>query len=132
MPVYAFECSREENHQGKGTFRSEGFLQSWKSENPGCDICGIPMERVWAGRQYHAGLGIFPLTTRAIDGNLRTYDSRGDYERAVKAAGLRIRDDASWLDEDLHGGTGPVYNWKTGKTEYPSRHTTLGGKGTWF
>jgi hypothetical protein len=64
-----------------------------------------------------------------LDGVERTYETRQDWELAVKSRGLRIRDDASWLDEEPGE---PRYDWKTGKVSYPNMHTVLGGRGTWI
>lgn len=126
MPLYVFRCEGVE-HEG-GAREWEGYLPTWDSPNALC-ACGAQGERVWRGRQYHAGLAGFPLTTRMLDGVERTYETRQDWELAVKSRGLRIRDDASWLDEEPGE---PRYDWKTGKVSYPNMHTVLGGRGTWI
>lgn len=127
MPIYAFSCAHP--HPNGESFESEGYLPSYDSENPTCGICGNVTERVWRGRQYHGEASGWPLVTKMLTGVETRYENRGEWERAVKAKGYRIRDDASWLDEDIGD---PVYNWRSRKTEYPDRHTVLGGKGTWF
>ena len=128
MPIYVFRCEGEK-HQEPAPFEWEGYLPNYKDPNPACELCGGESERVWRGRQYHAGLAGFPFTTKMLSGKPETFNSRGEWEKAVAARGLRIRDDASWLDEELGE---PKFNWKTRKTEYSGRRTTLGGKGTWF
>lgn len=121
MPLYVLACPNEHEE--------EVYLPSYNTPNPACTACAAPTERVWRGRQYHAGLSTFPLETKMLSGKWERYETRRDWEKAVEAKGLRIRDDASWLDEELGQ---PTFNWKTRRTEYPERRTVLGGKGTWF
>lgn len=128
MPVYQFRCEGEK-HEKPVPFEWEGYLPLYSDPNPACETCGGPSERVWRGRQYHAHLSEFPLTTRMLTGKPTTYQTLYDWKHAVKEAGYRIADEASWLDEDLGM---PVFNWRTKKTEYPNKRTPIGGKGTWF
>lgn len=128
MPLYVLRCEGEK-HQEPAPFEWETYLPTYNTPNPACEMCGGPSERVWRGRQTHAGLSGFPMVTKMLSGVPERFETRRDWEKAVEAKGLRIRDDASWLDEELGQ---PTFNWKTRRTEYPERRTVLGGKGTWF
>lgn len=126
MPVYTLLC--EQPHDGKGPLEVEAILASWRSENPPCELCGGPVERVLRGRQHHGELSGWPLVTRAITGELQEFRTLRDYERAVDKAGLRIRDDSSWLDETPAVG---AWDWRSRSYKHQSTHAVRGGKGSW-
>lgn len=125
MPLYVIACFNEE---GNPVHEEELYLPRYDSPNPPCSCCGNPTERVWRGRQRHGSLSGFPLVTKMLSGKWERFESRSEWEQAVKAKGLVIRDDASWQDEELGE---PAYDWKTGRTVYPNKTSGRGCKGQW-
>jgi len=88
MPVYERKCQNLDCD-----WKSDFCLEKYEDKIKPCPTCGHFTERVWT-----SGPAVIPDTfsTPLVDTNMertpRTFHSRSEHARALKAANLRIKD----------------------------------------
>jgi hypothetical protein len=117
VPVYAFSC--EQAHE------FEGFLQSYRDENPRCVRCFAPTERIWKLGTGHSGVMAFPMTTSHLSGKPETFTSQSQLDARCRELGVTQRDDAAFVTKMYEG-----YDWRTGKQRY-KESSGVGMPGCW-
>lgn len=118
MPLYAYACNGEEQHE------FESYVPTYETPNPACQTCGSPTERIWKITK-RTGYSQYPYTTKNITGQEITITDAAHEARLMKEHNLVKRDDAAWLEEEYLG-----YNPYTGKQEY-SKPSGVGLPGCW-
>lgn len=121
MPVYNFGCAKE---CGWG---KEAYLPLRESENPACESCGAPSERIWSLGVTHRAASTFPYITTHItaDGSPVEVKSAMHLEQLCKENGVTHRPDKAWETQEYQG-----VDFRTGKQRYKEGNG-VGMPGCW-
>ncbi len=99
MPIYGFRCTKDEKH-------TEEHYYPFRSEELGraCESCGAPMERdLRVEARTHIPSSAFPYVTKNINGKPIKVESAAHLRQLEKEHGVRLRDDAAYLEEEFCG-----------------------------
>jgi hypothetical protein len=92
MPVYCYTCQKCEKEW-------DSYVPLTTSPNPAYS-CGSPSERIW--KVSHAkGADTYPYTTSHITGSPIEIRSPAHLKEIEKKHGVRLRDDAGWLEKRI-------------------------------
>lgn len=124
MPIYGFRCTKDEDH-------TEEHYHPHREANPSreCEKCGAEMERdLTVEARNHVPASAFPYVTKNITGKPIVVESASHLRTLEKLHGVRLRDDAEYVDEQLSHVENRV-DYNNGR---PKLHTTpvySGGRG---
>lgn len=95
MPIYAYSCSACEKEW-------DSYVPLTSSPNPPCNCGSSSVERIWRS-SIHKGADTYPYITNHIlpGGQPLEIRSPAHLKEIEKKHGVRLRDDAGWLEKRI-------------------------------
>jgi hypothetical protein len=96
-------------------------------------MCGKPMERDYRTEHFgHKPASIFPYVTKDITGEPIEIRSIEHQREVCKQYGVRLRDDAAWVDEQVETEAYKTPDGQWGTRPRYTRGNGRGMPGSWF
>lgn len=125
MPIYGFRCVSDPLHTEEHYYplRETDFARE-------CETCGAAMQRdLRVEARNHVPASAFPYVTKHINGKPIEVRSAVHLQELCKLHGVRLRDDAEYVDEQLLGVENrPTFD-SSGRMRLDTRPQYGGGRG---